>query len=157
MDLNYEKDLEIDLDDLHTAWVKQDILMMRYGREAAKAKEAMQLAHEKVKLVRSDLIKKKKAANPSATGQQIEAYYRLHKRHRKAKKTLINAEYENDLLQAAVTALHHKKSALENLVKLHGQQYFSKPEIKNTITEESIRKSKSRSAKNKIKQRRRTR
>ena len=38
-----------------------------------------------------------------------------------------NAEYEYSILNTAVKALEQKKSALENLVKLHLGGYFSEP------------------------------
>ena len=34
-----------------------------------------------------------------------------------------------DMIQAAVIALDHRKSALERMVSLHGQNYFSTPVI----------------------------
>lgn len=40
---------------------------------------------------------------------------------------LIEAKKEVGLLGAATTAIEHRKRALENLVTLHGQQYFAGP------------------------------
>jgi hypothetical protein len=40
---------------------------------------------------------------------------------------LFDQKHQVDLLQAVVTSLDHRKRALESLVSLHGQDYFSSP------------------------------
>lgn len=152
---NFDEDLEIDPDNLHIAWINQPGLMMKYAELQAQAKKRMELAHEKVKVTRSDLIKKIKLRNPSMTQQQVEASYRKSKEHKNAKKRQIKAEYEYNLLCGAVTAMSHKRTSLENLVRLHGQQYFAGPSMPKTIDKELIDRTKSKIAKNKIKRRRR--
>lgn len=44
-----------------------------------------------------------------------------------------------DILQSAVSACDHKKRALENLVTLHGQQYFSSPKEPRDINTEYLK------------------
>lgn len=51
-------------------------------------------------------------------------------RYAKYMKKVIAAKHRVDVLQAAVTALDHRKRALEKLVDLHGQNYFSEPRAK---------------------------
>ena len=53
------------------------------------------------------------------------------KEHQDAAKAVVQAKYKVDMLAAAVTALDHKKRALENLVDLHGMDYFSPPKATN--------------------------
>lgn len=127
----YELDMEIDLSNLHEEWLKQPMLMTKYSSLHAEAKADADEAHEHVKIVRSELIAKCKQKNPKMTQQQVEAWYRTHKKHRRAKKRQIRAELERDLMYAAVQSIQHRKSALENLVKLHGQEYFSVPSDSN--------------------------
>lgn len=49
----------------------------------------------------------------------------------KARSAIIEAKHEVDVLSAAVSALDQRKRALENLVTLHGQSYFSTPSVRN--------------------------
>jgi hypothetical protein len=48
----------------------------------------------------------------------------------------LNAKYEYDMAMAAVRAIDQKKTALENLVRLHGQQYFAGPSVPRDLTKE---------------------
>jgi hypothetical protein len=59
-----------------------------------------------------------------------------------AKERYINARYEYSVAKGAVTAFQHRKNALENLVTLHGQQYFSGPSVPKNISREWEREQK---------------
>jgi hypothetical protein len=66
----------------------------------------------------------------------------LHTRVRNAIQSVNEVKHELDIMQARVDALEHKKRALENLVALHGQNYFSSPRQKGVDAEmvrESVR------------------
>lgn len=156
-ELNYEEDTSTDLYNLHKEWLRQSSLMMQYGKEAALAKKKMQNAHERVKVIRSSLVKSIKKLKPNLTGPQIEAYYRTHPRHKKAKKKHIDAEYNYNMILAAVDALRHKKAGLEDLVRLHGQQYFSDPNVPKDFEPEQFERLKSKSAKDRVKETKRKR
>lgn len=52
-----------------------------------------------------------------------------HARVQKAKEKVRLAQYENDLAQAVVWALEHKKRSLTLLVELHGRSYFASPPV----------------------------
>jgi hypothetical protein len=45
-------------------------------------------------------------------------------------------KYEAEVLQGAVNAVDHRKDALENLVRLHGLQYFAGPKVPRNLSEE---------------------
>jgi hypothetical protein len=71
----------------------------------------------------------------------------LQPAHKEAHKKLIQAKHDVDVLEAAVSALEHKKRALENLVALHGMDYFATPSTKragakaeDTLTGQSFRR-----------------
>ncbi len=134
--MNYEKDLEIDPDAIDVAWIDQSMLLYRYKSLLADARKKRAELSEKIKIVRSQLIKEKKEEDKKVTGVMIEAYYRDHPKHKKVKQELINSEYEVDLLDAAVWAIQHKKTALENLVRLLGMDYFSSPSDPRNLAEE---------------------
>lgn len=149
--MDYENDVNIDINSLDKEWLDLPFLLAEYGERCANAKRKMLKAEEKVKTIRSEIILDV-ARNPDVLGPNvkptapnIEAYYRDHPDHQDAKDELINSTHNHEVIQSAVFALQAKKQALENLVKLHGMDYFSEPHIKNDeITEEarSIRKRK---------------
>lgn len=47
--------------------------------------------------------------------------------YKDAQQAVFTAKHRVGILQAAVTALDHRKKALEKLVDLHGQKYFATP------------------------------
>ena len=139
--MNYEKDIKIDPDSLDVEWLGQALLAMKYGRNYAESKKELANAVESIKVVRSELIKE---ANENPEGccdkerpnaGDIEAYYRNHRRHKDAKEKIINLQYEMDMAEIAKNEVSFtRKTALENLVKLHGQQYFAGPKVPRDLS-----------------------
>jgi hypothetical protein len=141
--MNYEEDIKIDPLALDVEWLQQPQKFIMYARQAAEADRRVKRLHERLKTIRSDLIYEVNTEPNRCLGMGvkpkdslIEAYYRRHDRYKKAKNELHDAELERDLLQAAVSAFHQRKMALENLVKLAGQQYFSTPTVPRDLKEE---------------------
>jgi hypothetical protein len=141
--MNYEKDVIIDESALDIEWVEQARLAIKYGRYWAECKQELTLAEENIKLVRSELVKEAFAngeellGNAKPTGPQIESYYRNHKRHKAAKQEWVDAKFEADVAEIAYKEISYaRKAALENLVKLHGQNYFAGPSVPRDLTEE---------------------
>lgn len=132
---DYEADLYIDPNFLDAEWLNHANVFMRYSAESARAKKAASFADEKVKTLRSQLVK---AANEDpdgtlgkgikATAPNVEAYYRDHPKYQQAKKDWIEAVYYADLMDSAIYAFQARKSALENLVRLQGQGYNAEPQ-----------------------------
>ena len=140
--MDYEKDIEIDHNALDVEWLGQPNLLMRYSRMASDAQRRADLAAEKVKVVKSKLIKAV-SENPEEylgkvkpTVQAIEAFYHSHEDYIAAKEEHIEAVYELNLLQAAVSAIHQRRTALENLVKLMSMEYFIGPRTPRDIDAE---------------------
>ena len=101
-------------------------------------------AEENVKVIRAELIAKV-STNPEkclgdgvkATVATTEAYYRNHKEHKQAKQEWIDAQYECNMAEVAKWEIgNSRKAALENLVKLHGQNYFAGPSVPRNLTKE---------------------
>jgi hypothetical protein len=63
------------------------------------------------------------------TDASVAAAVASNKRVTQAEDRLIDAKHDLERWEAAVTALDHRKKALENLVTLHGQGYFSEPSL----------------------------
>lgn len=139
-ELNYEADLEIDPDNLDLEWLRQPDLFRRYSEESEFATTKVRRTHENLKTIRSELVLEVTndpdlAGVSKATAPVIEAYYRTHKKYVKAKQNWMDAEEEAGLLRVAVFAFNQRKSALENLVKLNGQNYFASPSIPQELGE----------------------
>lgn len=142
--MNYEQDIIIDESALDVEWVNQARLAVKYGRHWAECRQELTLAEENIKLVRSELIKEANE-NPEQclgkgvkpTAPVVEAYYRNHKRHKAAKQDWVEAQFEANVAEIAYKEISYtRKAALENLVKLHGQQYFAGPSVPRNLTEE---------------------
>ena len=132
--MSYEKDIVIDETALDIEWLEQPSLMMKYARNSASAKMDLDKAKEALDLVKAELDKHIRI-NPSKfdiekiTEGAITAAILQHARYKKASEVVIQAQFENNIAQGAVKAFDARKDALENLVRLHGQQYFAGPKM----------------------------
>lgn len=136
MDFNYEEDLRIDPDALDVEWLEQPGLYMKYCRASAQAQKEWKEAEQRVKVIRSQLIKEAETVLPKATAPKMEAFYRDHPKHQQAKQEAIEAEYRANLLQNAVFAFNQRKTALEKLVALASMNYFAQPTEPRNLSEE---------------------
>lgn len=124
--------LEIDEGALDREWVRQPKLYFKFAMRLALARSEFDEAKADFELVKADLDSAirddpteyglKKLTEPGVVaamprqGQYIKALQDINEKRR-----------AQGILEAAVTALEHKKRALEKLVDLHGQEYFSTP------------------------------
>lgn len=155
--MNYEQDLEIDPTALDVEWLGQAKRFMHYAKLSAQADRKVRLAEENVKTVRSELVRKVQE-DPDLLGDEIkltaqttEAYYRLHPKYKKAKKELIKLQFRANILTQAVSAFRQRRSSLENLVTLHGQQYFASPKEPRNLEGEHLKRLKKDQARDKVK------
>jgi hypothetical protein len=141
--MNYEEDLNIDMQNLDQEWLAQPNLFMRYAREAKRLRKEAVKAEERVKSVRSKLILEANREGipgiDKITDTKVEAYYRDHPKYKEAVEARIEAEDEAEVADQAIFACHQRKAALENLVTLWSQEYFSEPrEPKGTRWSERV-------------------
>lgn len=122
-----ERDLEINLDELHKNWKEHSTLRYKYACEVSHLDRVLKKIGEGIAAIRADSIKKCKEDNPKATVQQIEAFCIENVDHIEAKGAQLEAEYELNMAKNAVRAFDDRKNALENEVKLWGGNYFSSP------------------------------
>jgi hypothetical protein len=147
MSLNYEEDVKIDETALDVMWLNHGSLAVRYARQAAHMRKLAKQAEDRVKVVKSELIRKANE-DPLATTHKdkptaadIEAYYRTHPDHKEAKEAWIEAEYQADYAgQVQMEMAVGRKAALENLVTLHGQQYFAGPSVPRDLSREAAKR-----------------
>lgn len=145
IDLDYERDIQIDKHQLDAEWVNQSSLFWRYAKAEADAEHAMDLAKERLELVKADLDKKMRtllaSGDKKPTETVIASAVLLHKDCRLASSEYLDAKHVYNVLRAAAKAFMQRKDALENLVRLFGMEYFSTPVAKSRDGEGGLRKS----------------
>ena len=139
--MNYEEDIQIDETALDVEWLDQPSLMMKYSRHAAEMRKRVDLAKEKLEYVKAK-IDKDIRTNPDKFGIDkvtegaIFSAIQSTETFKEASTKVIETKFELDIAQAAVIAISQRKDALENLVRLYGQQYFAGPKIPRDINSE---------------------
>jgi hypothetical protein len=143
--MNYENDIRIDETALDVEWLEQPSLMMKYTNHQATTAKAEEEAKEELELVKAELDKAIRS-NPDRydidkiTEAVVIATITIHKDYQKASTAVIEAKYENNIAKGAVKAFDARKDALENLVRLHGQQYFAGPKVPRDLSFEAQQK-----------------
>jgi len=131
-----KKDIEINLNDLHTEWKNHSGTRYEYAGEVSHLEKVVKKTQEKVKVLRSRLLKEAKEAKLTSADLR-ESYYRDHEDHINAKGEQIEAEYELSMAWNALKALDDRKNALENEVRLWSSNYFSTP-VDNSNKENDV-------------------
>jgi len=144
---DYRSDLAIDPNSLDLEWTHQPQLFMEYAEMLAVAEKHVRSMEENVKRVRSDLVKrillnpgKYLGVDVKISDPKIEACYRTHSEHVDAKEKLSDAMYDESILRNAVSALRQRKDALQELVRLAGQEYFAGPTVPRELDPDMIDK-----------------
>ena len=130
-ELNYNGDLQIDHDALDVEWLRQASLFMKYAIEATEARTKLDRAKERLDVVRAELgmiVRNELAKTGGKTTEAVVNSAIIQKSaYQDATEDVIQKKYDMDLLISAVKAFDQRKDALENLVRLQGQQYFAGP------------------------------
>lgn len=139
--MDYEKDTSIDEQGLDVEWLKQPSLMSKYGKHAAQAKLDMDHAKEDLDVVKAQLDRNIRAfpdiyGLDKLTESIVSNTIIIQPEYKDTNDQYLNAKYEYDMAMAAVRAIDQKKTALENLVRLHGQQYFAGPSVPRDLSKE---------------------
>lgn len=150
--MDYLTDVIIDETALDVEWLEQASLAMKYGKHYAICRRRLTEAEEKVKVIRAELIAEanqnpvKCCYKEKPNAADIEAYYRNSKRHKQAKEEWVQAQFDLDIAEVAKNEISYtRKVALENLVKLHAQQWFAGPKVPRDLTWERLEKEKQKS------------
>lgn len=128
----YEQDLAIDPYCLDEEWLRQSGLYMKYSSMAADAQKRRDQLKERLEVIKAELDRAirespTKYALENVKEASIAATILLQPGYKGAVDDLTEANYELNMVQSAVRALDHKRSALENEVKLWLGSYFSGP------------------------------
>ena len=139
--MDYERDMFIDDSALDVEWLEQSMLMMRYSTYEADKEREKDLAKEALDLVKADLDRnirenpdKYGIAKPTETA--ISNTIISQEEYKEAYHKFLDIQYEYNIAKSATRAVAQRKDALENLVRLHGQQYFAGPRVPRNLHEE---------------------
>jgi len=114
-------------------WLEQPAMVADYGRQHADARDEMDRAKANLDVTRAEALKDI-SANPDehgivkTTDKAVAAAVDAHEEVVAAQEILRRKSHHLNLTQAVLNALEHRKKALENLVLLHGRDYFSEPQ-----------------------------
>lgn len=151
-DKEIELSLQIDRHRLDDEWTQQPRMYFCYAAKLADARQELDRAKTELDLVDAELdIKIRKNPElfdlPKVTESVIKSTIVAAGAHIRANDFVIDAKHAVDVLVAAVTALDHKKKALENMVSLQLANYYSSPkapegarERMNEVNKRSIRR-----------------
>ena len=125
---------EIDKDRLDEEWVAHVNHVENWAVEGAKAKKELAEAKSALEVTKAELYRKVQS-NPETYGldesptiKSIDAVVSQKLKKHADTKRLAEAEHRVDLVQAYNRTLDHRKSALQDLVRLVLADYFSAPE-----------------------------
>jgi len=128
-EFDFDNDVAIDLDNLHNEWATHAASRKKYADEISYLDKIVKKSHEKVKVIRSQLLKEASQNKElKLTSADLrESYYRDHKDHKEAKDTQITSEYNLSMAWNALNAMDDRKYALQDEVKLWIRNYYATP------------------------------
>lgn len=157
-DAEVEEDLRIDEDALDVEWLRQPTLYAKWNRRHADAEAKVGQRKQKLDMVRAELARTIRT-NPGRykitdriTENVVEQTTILDEGYQTAMKRYLNAQKEVGYVLAIVRSLAHRKDALENLVRLMGQEYFSGPIAPRDLSKEMTTRRKTEVANRKIRE-----
>lgn len=142
----------IDKNLLDDEWLNQPKLYFRWAVQLEDARADLEIAKAEFDVVKSELDLNIRTSPddydlPKVTDKAIAAAMMTQPGYEGAQKAVFEHKHRVGVLQAAVTALDHRKKALEKLVDLHGQKYFASPrasensrEAMEEVEKRSVRK-----------------
>jgi hypothetical protein len=150
-DTNYEEDIRIDQDALDLEWLDQANRKFKYSKILADCRRELESAESNLAVTKaevSQMIRRdpKQYGLEKTTEGSIAEVLLLAPEVQTAIERVNTAKYEVDIAFAAVNSFEHRKAALENLVKLFGQNYFAGPSVPNNINRDWEHKEKQKSS-----------
>ncbi len=130
---------DIDINRLDEEWINQPKIFFKYASKLANAHRRESQARAEREIVKAEIdlkvrenLKRFKIDKVKLTEAVILGVVFRQLAYKEAQKERLRRKHKTDILQAAVNALNHRRSALERLVSLHGQNYFSTPKAIDT-------------------------
>lgn len=152
--------MKIDETALDVEWLDQAHRFMKVSKEASVLKKELALLKEESDVLEANWVNRIRR-HPAKYGMEnrvteggIKAAVTANEEVRQMAFKIIDKQYELDLVSSAVRAMEHRKAALEELVQLHGQQYFAGPKDPRNLNLEAAKKGLHQQAMEKIRGRR---
>ena len=138
--MDYEQDMFIDENLLDVELLEQASKMVKYSYKLAEAKRDKDIAKEKMDFMRAQKDKAirdapEKFGLAKITENAVNNAILMEDQYKETVEDYNDANFEVNVLQGVVSALDHRKSMLEKLVQLHGQQYFAGPATPHDLSE----------------------
>ncbi len=145
----------IDMYSLDEEWVNQPRLYHEYAIQLVDAKKELRIVKAELELTRAEVgmairkypTKYKISSSFKITETLVSNTILRSKKYKTALEEHREAQYKVDILQVALEVLDHKKKALESLVSLHGQNYFSEPRPPDEASRQVVDEYKTRAKK----------
>lgn len=130
-ELNFELDTSIDPHMLDEEWAMQSSLYMEYSRQWAIETKELDRLKRNLPIIEAkigdNIRKHPEAYSYKLTVDAVNNLISSNEEVITVNGEIIEKTYNVNLLRGALTALDHKKKALENMVTLFGLNYFSGP------------------------------
>tara|TARA_R110002020_G_scaffold12409_5_gene45483 strand:+ start:3874 stop:4326 length:453 start_codon:yes stop_codon:yes gene_type:complete len=145
--------LDMDPNCLDEMWLEQPRLYHKYAKKLATAKQKLEEDKAELELCKAELDRDIRS-NPSEfslekiTENVVANTIITQEKFRALQAQMLDTKHQVDVLGVAVTTLDHRKRALENLVSLHGQDYFSSPRAKDNEAIQELEKAAVRKRRN---------
>ena len=157
-EINFDIDAAINPMELDVEWFKHANLVAKYSRLCSDSEAKAKRAEERMKTMRSKIIKlvyakPSKLPGGKPVAQVVEAYYRSHPKYISLKEKMLTAQHTHSLCLNAMSVLSNKRTAMENLVKLLAMDFWSGPKSANDFTDKEMRKRIRTEASDKVKTR----
>ena len=157
MEIDYDKDMQIDESALDVEWLGQAALAIKYARHLVACADKVRHLEEQKKTKRSEIIVLVNSDPDTHCGKSkpnaadIEAAYRTDAGYIQIIEQLLAAQGELQFAELARSEIAFtRRQTLENMVKLHAQQYFAGPSVPRDLSKEWERREKSEKAAEKI-------
>lgn len=159
--IDFEKDIKIDESALDIEWLNQSSLTLKFCRLEADLKREVDKKEIELGLIRADLDRRIRLdpegfeITTKITETVINNIIISSEEYMECNEVVLDARYEYSVARGAVKAIDSKKTSLENLVKLFGQQYFAGPNVPRDISKEWEQKQLQENSNEKVRIRRR--
>lgn len=133
-----EADKRIDPEQLDVEWIENGDRYHDWAMLMVEAESVMAEAELEADRIKSDLALQCRK-NPKdfelekVTEEAVKAAVAIDPRYLKAQNAYLDARSRYNEMRAAVETMNKKETALVNLVKLHGQQYFCGPSVPHDL------------------------
>lgn len=133
----YENWQAADKTKLDTQWEEQSNLYRYWAKKMYSAQKEVDDQKKELERLsaRLDREARKKRAGDKFTEAVIKTDVLLNKEYIEAEDLLSDLQEKVSEIKVELEAIHIRKAALENLVKLYGQEYFSIPIISDSEKE----------------------